>query len=95
MTTNLRGRATEADVRFGKMVKAVLDLLGMEQKYLAALVGLSTAGLNGKIKGRSPWSLGEMDQVARALGVPRQLLERDPDAVIAELSDQFANYRSA
>lgn len=95
MATQLRGRATEADVRFGRMVKAVLALFGMEQQYLAAAIGMSPQALNGKVKGRSPWSLGEMDRVAEVLGVPRQVLERDPEAVVADLSERFTNYRSA
>jgi transcriptional regulator with XRE-family HTH domain len=91
----LRGKASEDDVRFGRMLKAVLDMLGMKKGYLAALMGISPQSLSDKMNGRSPWTLAEMNAAAAAAGVPRQVLERDPEAVIAELSERFVNYRSA
>jgi transcriptional regulator with XRE-family HTH domain len=82
---HLRGRATAADVQLGRMVKTLLDLTDTKKRDLAESIGMSPQALSDKMNGRSPWSLGEMDAIANALGVTRAVLQRDPDALLAEL----------
>ena len=85
-----RGRASSADVRFGRMVRAVLDLRGVRQHALAAAIGVSPQTLNGKMNGRSTWTLTEAHTVAHILGVPLGVLEMDPAEALAELAEHHA-----
>lgn len=78
--------ANETDARIGRMVKVILDLEGIDQRELAARIGMKPPTLGNKINGTRPWKASEVEAVAVALGVPTHVFQRDPADVIAGLT---------
>lgn len=95
MTADTQHLPLTKDEKIGRVIAAVLDLTGMQQAYLAALIGMKPSTLSNKINGLRPWKSSEVERVAQALGVPEPMLGRDPAAILEELRRQFVNYRSA
>lgn len=75
-----------ADARIGRMVKIALDLRGMDQKALAAQIGMKPPTLGNKISGTRPWKASEVEQVAAVLGFPLAWFQRTPEELIRVLN---------
>jgi transcriptional regulator with XRE-family HTH domain len=75
-----------ADARIGRMVKIALDLRGMDQKALAAAIGMKAPTLGNKINGTRPWKAVEVEQVAAELRFPLAWFQRTPEELITVLN---------
>lgn len=85
------------DERTGRVIQALMDLIGVPSKVLAERIGMEPTTLSGKMSGRRAWKDSELRQIAAALGFPRATLTLDPEDVAASLRTpgRSINYRSA
>jgi lambda repressor-like predicted transcriptional regulator len=60
---------------FIRSVRAAIPVAGLTLADIRKIVGLKTSGLGYRLTGRSPWRLGEVEDIAAVLGVdPRDML---------------------
>lgn len=69
----------------GKVVTALLDLVGAQQQDLAQWIGLNPSQVTRRLQGRTKWSAADIGRLARRLKVPVDTFYMTTDEAIERL----------
>jgi transcriptional regulator with XRE-family HTH domain len=73
-------------------VRQLVRLLGIDQSDIAAGLGISRQSLNGRITGKIQWNPWELDAMAIALNVDREVLDMNPSDAMRWVLDHSERY---
>lgn len=69
----------------GRVVTALLDLVGAQQQDLAQWIGLNPSQVTRRLKGQTKWSAADIGRLARRLRVPVDTFYMSTDEAIDRL----------
>jgi DNA-binding XRE family transcriptional regulator len=75
-------RAKEQYLRRNKTVRLLMRNLDLSQSKVAEVLGVSRQAVHQKVVGTSRFEPWELDGVAAAMGVPREVVDMEPDEAL-------------
>ncbi len=68
-------------------VHEVLRARGIQQRQIAPVLGLSQPAVSDRLRGRTPFTLADLDRIAEHLGVPVARLLEPPALLVDDGSE--------